>query len=53
MGFLLPALTQENLDTQRDVVMNERRQRIDNQPYGAPASGCTSCSTPRAPYAGR
>ncbi len=34
MGFLLPALTQENLDTQRDVVVNERRQRIENQPYG-------------------
>ena len=34
MGFFLPALTQENLDTQRDVVMNERRQRIENQPYG-------------------
>src|SRR5438270_1263786 len=26
MGFFLPALTQENLDTQRGVVMNERRQ---------------------------
>ncbi len=34
MGFLLPALTQENLDTQRDVVINERRQRVENQPYG-------------------
>jgi predicted Zn-dependent peptidase len=34
MGFFLSALTQENLDTQRDVVMNERRQRIENQPYG-------------------
>ena len=34
MGFLLPALTQEKLDTQRGVVMNERRQRVDNQPYG-------------------
>ena len=34
MGFLLPALTQENLDKQRDVVMNERSQRIENQPYG-------------------
>src|SRR5262245_974499 len=34
MGFLLPALTQENLDNQRDVVINERRQRIENQPYG-------------------
>jgi zinc protease len=34
MGFLLPAITQENLDNQREVVMNERRQRVDNQPYG-------------------
>lgn len=28
------ALTQENLDNQRDVVKNERRQRYDNVPYG-------------------
>jgi predicted Zn-dependent peptidase len=34
MGFLLPALTQAKLDNQREVVMNERRQRVDNQPYG-------------------
>ncbi len=34
MGFLLPALDQTKLDNQRDVVMNERRQRVDNQPYG-------------------
>jgi zinc protease len=34
MGFFLPALTRENFETQRDVVMNERRQRIENQPYG-------------------
>jgi zinc protease len=34
MGFFLPALTQANLDNQRDVVMNERRQRVENQPYG-------------------
>ncbi|QDV34856.1 M16 family metallopeptidase [Tautonia plasticadhaerens] len=34
MGFLLPTLTQESLDNQRDVVKNERRQRIDNVPYG-------------------
>jgi predicted Zn-dependent peptidase len=34
MGFLLPALTPEKLETQRKVVMNERHQRIDNQPYG-------------------
>lgn len=34
MGFLLPAMTQEKLDNQREVVINERRQRVDNQPYG-------------------
>ena len=34
MGTLLDALTQENLDNQRDVVKNERRQRMDNVPYG-------------------
>jgi zinc protease len=35
MGFLLPGLTQAKLDNQRDVVKNERRERIDNQPYGS------------------
>ena len=34
MGKLLPAITQQKLDTQRDVVMNERRWSMDNQPYG-------------------
>ena len=34
MGWLLPAMDQEKLDNQRDVVRNERRQRYDNQPYG-------------------
>lgn len=34
MGFLVPAMTQEKLDNQRDVVKNERRQNVDNQPYG-------------------
>jgi predicted Zn-dependent peptidase len=34
MGQLLPAMTQEKLDTQRDVVKNERRWAVDNQPYG-------------------
>jgi predicted Zn-dependent peptidase len=32
MGSL--ALTQDNLDNQREVVKNERRQRYDNVPYG-------------------
>ena len=31
---LLPALTQQKLDNQRDVVKNERRQRYENPPYG-------------------
>jgi zinc protease len=34
MASLLPAMTQEKLDNQRDVVKNERRLRVDNQPYG-------------------
>jgi zinc protease len=34
MGWLLPAMTQQKLDTQRDVVQNERRWSMDNQPYG-------------------
>ncbi|MDA0328687.1 MAG: pitrilysin family protein [Gemmatimonadetes bacterium] len=34
MGWMLPAMTQEKLDNQRDVVKNEKRQRYDNQPYG-------------------
>ncbi len=33
-GRLLPAVTEENLDNQRDVVKEEKRQRYDNQPYG-------------------
>lgn len=33
-GHLLEAVTQENLDNQRDVVKEEKRQRYDNQPYG-------------------
>ncbi len=32
MGFLLPAMTQEKLDNQRDVVKNEKRQG-ENRPY--------------------
>ncbi len=35
MGNLLPAMTQQKLDTQRDVVKNERRWTVDNQPYGS------------------
>ena len=34
MGYLLPLLNRESLDNQIEVVRNERRQRIDNVPYG-------------------
>ena len=34
MGWLLPTMDQPKLDVQRDVVKNERRQRVDNVPYG-------------------
>lgn len=34
MGFLLSTVTQEAFDNQQEVVQNEKRQRVDNQPYG-------------------
>jgi zinc protease len=34
MFHLLPALSQQKLDNQRDVVKNERRQSYENPPYG-------------------
>ena len=34
MGFLLPTMDKAKLDLQRDVVKNERRERVDNVPYG-------------------
>ncbi len=34
MGYLLDAVNQENFDNQRAVVKNERRQSMDNVPYG-------------------
>ena len=34
MGWLLPTMDQAKLDLQRDVVKNERRQGVDNVPYG-------------------
>jgi zinc protease len=35
MGYYLPTLTQAKLDHQRDVVKNERRQTVDNVPFGS------------------
>ena len=34
MGYLLPALKPERFETQRGVVLNERRQNYENRPYG-------------------
>jgi len=34
MGFLLDTLDLAKLNAQRDIVKNERRQSLDNQPYG-------------------
>ena len=34
MGYLLPALTEAKFNTQREVVLNERRQNYENRPYG-------------------
>ncbi len=34
MGYLLDKLDQSNLSTQQDVVRNERRQGVENEPYG-------------------
>ena len=34
MGFLLDTLDIAKLNAQRDIVKNERRQGVDNQPYG-------------------
>ena len=34
MGYLLPTITEEALRNQQSVVQNEKRQRVDNVPYG-------------------
>ena len=34
LATLLATMTQEKLDNQREVVKNERRSSVDNQPYG-------------------
>lgn len=34
MGWLLPALSDDRFETEREVVLNERRQSYENRPYG-------------------
>jgi zinc protease len=46
MGYLLPALTRERFETQRDVVLNERRQNYENRPYGLAFMAITSALFP-------
>lgn len=51
MGHLLSVLTPEKLENQRSVVKNERRQRIDNQPYGRVAEEMSQLIYPESdPY---
>jgi zinc protease len=52
MGFLLPTLDQTKLDVQRDVVKNERREIVDNVPYGRSGEVMLSALFPaNHPYA--
>jgi zinc protease len=46
MGHLLPALTPAKLATQRDVVLNERRQNYENRPYGLAVMAVTDALFP-------
>ena len=46
MGHLLPALTRERFETQRDVVLNERRQNYENRPYGLAVMAVTDALFP-------
>jgi zinc protease len=51
MGFLLDKLDSAKFVAQRDIVQNERRQGIDNQPYGRAYEILTSAEYPASnPY---
>ncbi len=51
MGFLLDKLDEAKFGAQRDIVQNERRQGIDNQPYGRAFEILTAATLPDAnPY---
>ncbi|MDA1183862.1 MAG: pitrilysin family protein [Acidobacteria bacterium] len=51
MGFLLPAVTPERFENQRDVVLNERRQNYENRPYGLAVVALTATLFPEThPY---
>jgi zinc protease len=46
MGYLLPALTPQKFETQREVVLNERRQNYENRPYGLAAMAIVAAMFP-------
>ena len=51
MGFLLPALTEEKLANQRDVVRNERRQNYEIRPYAKSRKAISEAIWPKGhPY---
>jgi zinc protease len=51
MGYLLPALTEQKFNNQRDVVLNERRQNYENRPYGLAGIALSSAMfPPEHPY---
>lgn len=51
MGFLLPTMDLAKVNLQRDVVKNERRQRVDNVPYGRADETILAALYPKAhPY---
>jgi zinc protease len=51
MGYLLDVLDQQALANQQDVVRNERRQSLENRPYGLVGEGLWLAMFPRShPY---
>lgn len=51
MGFLLPTMDLAKVNLQRDVVKNERRQRVDNVPYGRASETILAALYPKThPY---
>ena len=49
MGYLLPALSAAKFATQREVVLNERRQNYENRPYGLASVALAAAQFP-APH---
>lgn len=51
MGHLVPALSESKFTTEREVVLNERRQNYENRPYGLSSLAlATALYAPDHPY---